>query len=84
MEKGQIIEVRNNAGLLVATVEKTKDAQPMGVYKRTEIDDRKDAADFRLVQVRPFYIVWKNGDMQRVTERQLDKLQAKHSWANDF
>lgn len=32
-----------------ATVTKTKDAEPMGAYQRTAIDEAKDAADFLII-----------------------------------
>lgn len=67
-----------------ATVTKIRSAQPMGAYQRTALDDRKAAADFLLVQVSPNYIRWQDGRGERVTDRQLTKLQAAHCWATDF
>lgn len=67
-----------------ATITKTKSAQPMGQYQPTAIDAAKAAADFRLLQVSPYVIAWKDGRRERVTERQLKKLQAAHTWTTDF
>jgi hypothetical protein len=63
---------------------KTHDAQQAGEYQPTAIDARKDAADFRLINVSPNIIRWKDGKQETVTKRQLDKLQAAHSWMADF
>lgn len=63
---------------------KTQDAQPMGTYVPTAVDATKAAVDFRLISVGPYVIRWKNGDTQRVTERQLKTLQLAHTWATDF
>ena len=63
---------------------KTKSAAPMGVYKPTGLDAVKASVDFRLTQVSPAYIVWKDGRGEKVTDRQLAKLQAAHSWTTDF
>ena len=63
---------------------KTQSAQKMGEYKKTDIDTRKENADFRLVQVCPFYITWKDGHSEQVTRRQLEKLQKTHTYAVDF
>jgi hypothetical protein len=56
----------------------------MGTYKPTALDHAKAAAAFRLVNIGPNLIVWQDGRRERVTERQLAKLQAAHSWATDF
>ncbi|UIF89412.1 hypothetical protein [Cupriavidus sp. UYPR2.512] len=68
------------------TVRKIKDAQPMGQYKPTAVDEQKRAADFRLVDVcgSKNVIVWKDGRCECVTDRQLSKLKEAHSWATDF
>ncbi len=51
----------------------------------TAIDARKAAADFRILDVGKRYsIAWKDGRRERVTCRQLAKLQAAHTWATDF
>lgn len=71
-------------GKYTATITKTKSAEAIGTYAPTTIDVAKAAADFRLVQVGPNYIVWRDGRGERVTERQLTKLQASHTWACDF
>jgi hypothetical protein len=70
--------------MIEVTVTKTKEAQPMGEYKPTAIDVAKAAADFRIVQVGPYVIVWKDGRTERVNARQLKKLQEKHTFATDF
>lgn len=67
-----------------ATITQTKSAQVAGQYQPTTVDAAKTAADFRLVQVSPYYIVWADGRGERVTARQLAKLQAVHTWAADF
>ena len=67
-----------------ATVTKTKNAEPVGEYRRTAVDDRKDAADFLVVNRGPNMIRWQDGRLERVTDRQLSKLQASHTWATDF
>lgn len=52
---------------------------------RTALDGRKDRADFRLLQVKPYVIVWKNGMKQTVTKEKLDKFQKEHpNWTTDF
>jgi len=63
---------------------KTKDAEPMGEYKPTSLDARKKEVDFLLTSVNPYYIKWRSGDLQKVTKRELVKLQATHSWTTDF
>lgn len=64
---------------------KTKDAQPVGEYKPTAIDDLKSTVDFRVVGVgSKNSIAWKDGRMESVTDRQLEKLQKSHSWTTDF
>lgn len=69
---------------MTASVIKTKSAQPMGTYQPTSVDAAKAAADFRLLQVSPYFIAWKDGRRETVTSRQLKKLQATHTWATDF
>lgn len=68
------------------TFTKTHGALPMGIYHPTDIDMRKAAADFRLLDVscRLKRIQWRDGRMQEVTSRELTKLQAAHTWATDF
>jgi hypothetical protein len=72
--------------IYTATVTKTHDAQPMGVYAATAVDAVKVAADFRLLDVTGFkkHLRWRDGRDEFVTSRQLAKLQAIHSWATDF
>lgn len=67
-----------------ATITKTKDAQPMGPYQATAVDTAKAEADFRITSVSPYYIAWKDGRVERVTKRQLEKLQASHTFMTDF
>jgi len=55
-----------------------------GQYSPTAVDDAKAAADFCLLQVGPNVIRWRDGRTERVTARQLAKLQAAHTWATDF
>ncbi len=72
---------------MICTITRTKEAQPCGVYKRTALDDAKDAADFRMVACwghGKTDIVWKDGRMETVTERQLEKLQKTYTSACDF
>lgn len=66
-------------------ITKTKDAQTMGEYKPTAIDKTKAQVDFRIVGLSGKYeIRWKDGHFERVTKRQLKKLQSAHKWATDF
>jgi hypothetical protein len=69
-----------------ATIRKVKDHQSMGTYSPTAVDVAKASVDFRLVDVSgpKNGIVWKDGRREQVTDGQLSKLQAKHSWATDF
>lgn len=66
------------------TFKKIKEAEPMGEYKPTAIDERKKEVDFLLLQVRPSVIKWKDGKTQLVTRRQLYKLMEKHTFMCDF
>lgn len=73
--------------IYTATITKTKDAEPMGVYTRTSVDDRKDAADFRLTGFlrSKKEIRWRDGRLEYVTERQFEKLCKLHpNWMTDF
>lgn len=63
---------------------KTQNAQTMGVYKESAIDQKKAEADFRLINVNPNVIRWKDGRQETVNKRTLAQLQAVHSWATDF
>ncbi len=69
---------------MTATVTKTHSAQPVGTYVPTNVDARKAAADFLLIQVGPNVIRWQDGRQERVSARQLTRLQATHSWHTDF
>lgn len=66
------------------TITKTQEAPPVGEYKPTSVDAAKDAADFRVIGVSPFYVRWKDGRTEQVTSLQLKRLQAAHTWATDF
>lgn len=63
---------------------KTQNAQKIGKYKPTLIDIQKSESDFRIIQVSPLYIKWKDGACERVTKRRLQSLQKNHTWAVDF
>lgn len=67
-----------------ATFTKIADAQPMGQYAATTVDANKTSVDFLVVQTSPYFISWKNGEIQKVTSAQLKKLQLSHTWATDF
>ena len=66
----------------MAVMIKTQDAQTLGAYVATAIDDQKKAVDFLIKDMG--YIVWKDGRGQNVTSFQLSKLQAKHTCMTDF
>jgi hypothetical protein len=70
--------------MITVTIKKIASAQQVGEYKPTNIDLSKKEADFRLVQVAPYYIRWKSGEGQTVTLRQLNKLKHNHTWVTDF
>lgn len=63
---------------------KTQTHTEMGEYKRTTIDDRKEHVDFRLLQVSPYIIKWKDGKVERINKQKLTKLQKNHVWVTDF
>jgi hypothetical protein len=66
-------------------VTKTQTHPEMGAYKPTSLDQAKQEADFRLIQVSPYYIRWKDGRGEKVNFRQLKKLQKEHpNWMPDF
>ena len=68
-----------------ATITKIQNAQPMGEYQPTAIDTLKADADFRLINVAPYVIRWKDGKQETVNKRMLTKLQAQHpNWMADF
>ncbi|MGF6996795.1 hypothetical protein [Paraburkholderia sp. GAS32] len=69
------------------TFRKVKDAQPMGEYKPTAVDEAKKTADFRILSMgsgRHNSIAWRDGRRENVTSRELAKLQKSHTWATDF
>ena len=65
---------------------KTKTAQECGKYIPTEIDAKKKAVNFKIIDVGNKYVIhWNESGMrEQVTERQLEKLKLKHSWCCDF
>lgn len=66
-------------------VTKTQTHPEMGEYRPTSLDKQKQEADFRLIQVNPFFIRWKDGRGEIVNLRNLKKLQKKHpNWKPDF
>ena len=73
-----------SAATTKTTIRKVKSHQPMGKYKETSVDKQKKSADFKLLQVSPYGIQWKNGKTETVTARALKKLQKTHTWATDF
>lgn len=66
------------------TITKTKSHKPMGKYKETAVYKRKKTVDFRLLQVSPYVIKWRNGKVEKVTARELKKLQKTHTCTTDF
>ena len=69
---------------MTATFTKVQDAQPVGQYKSTMVDQNKKTVDFTIIQVAPFYIRWANGDTQKVSASKLAKLQMSHTFLTDF
>jgi len=65
-----------------STLIKIENAPTVGEYKATGVDTMKAQADFLLKDLS--YIVWKDGRGQRVTKRELTKLQKTFTWATDF
>jgi hypothetical protein len=66
------------------TITKVADAQPMGIYTPTTVDANKASVDFRLIQVSPKVIIWKDGTTQKVTDRKFETLKQNHTWTTDF
>jgi len=65
----------------------TKEANPRGEYKETEIDVQKRNADFRLIDVsgNKNTIVWKSGKRETVSDNELEQLKRQHpNWMTDF
>ena len=82
---------------MTATMIKTQDAQPMGEYTRTALDDRKDAADVLIVGIsgnrrelrskvalRGLGIQHIRNDFYLATESAINRIRAKHSVECDF
>lgn len=67
-------------------VTQTKVAQPMGICTPTGVDHDKKRAAFLLVGVgKKNAIRWASGQIEYVTDKALNKLQAQHpSWMTDF
>jgi hypothetical protein len=74
------MEVRIVSSRMVST------HQPTGQYRPTAVDTNKSHVDFCLTSINRANntIRWSDGRMQNVTDRQLIKLQANHSWTTDF
>lgn len=66
------------------TIKKVKSHQPRGKYKKTSVDRRKEAVDFRLLQVSPNVIRWRSGKTETVPAATLKKLQKTYTWTTDF
>jgi len=85
MELNKTYNHYNEAGQIISTITKAKEAQmPERPYQATKIDLEKKTVDFRLMQVSPYYIIWKDGKGETVNKRQLNKLQKSHTWTTDF
>lgn len=61
-------------------------AQPQGEYQKTGTDNQKQDADFLLIDVSGFknVIAWRGGAVERVSSRQLAKLQKLYKWMPNF
>jgi len=66
------------------TITKTREAPQVGQYQETKIDQQKREADFRILQVNPYFIRWRSGEGEIVNKRRLNKLQKKYTWTTDF
>lgn len=51
---------------------------------KTQLDIEKQNADFLLLSCSPYVIKWKDGTIERVNKRRLNKLQASLTWLTDF
>ena len=67
-----------------ATITQTATAQPVGECKPISLDQRKAEVDFRLIQVNPLVICWRNGEAEQVTPRRSTRLKTAYTWATDF
>lgn len=63
---------------------KIKEAQKLGEYKETLIDENKKTSDFRILQMSPVYIRWNDGKGEIVSKTKLKSLQKTNTWATDF
>jgi len=65
---------------------KTAEAQPLGNYQKTNIDNLKENADFRIVCYCSgiFTIYWKDGKTEFISKKELENLKLNNSWACDF
>ncbi len=68
----------------MTTITKVQSAQPAGDYTPTKVDEVKQAADFRIMQVSPVYIRWADGRGEIVTAAKLKSMKNKFIWATDF
>lgn len=66
----------------MTTFIKIADAQQLGEYKPTSIDQRKKEVDFLIKS--PNFIEWKTGWSETVSKRELVKLQKKFTWMTDY
>ncbi len=72
------------------TLTKTKSFIPVGIYKTTAIDIKKQTVDFRIIDVSGkgknyATIIWnKDNKIQNLTKRELKKLQEEYTWHTDF
>lgn len=63
---------------------KTQEAQKLGQYKETLIDQNKKSVDFRIMQMSPIYVRWNDGVREVVSKTKLKSLQNTHTWTTDF
>lgn len=87
-------------GNYTATLTKVQDAQPLGTYKPTSIDERKANADIRILSVedgkftieskielklgRGMKQPYTRKDLYEVTKKALEKLQTQYNVVTDF
>ena len=73
-----------NEQITESTIAKVADRQKAGAYQPTSIDTMKTKVDFRIMQVDPYVILWRNGVTEYVNWRTLNKLKKSHTWCTDF
>jgi hypothetical protein len=76
-------QIMEQAGVGVRFI-KIKDFDKPGNYKKTDLDTKKENADFRLVNIDPYIIIWNNGITNKVSKVELKKLQNEYNWITDF